>query len=155
MPLINFAATFPCVLLGPLVALAAVCLLGCDRNSVVTTPVEGRITYGGGDWPAPGILYFVPLGSAGSSPQRPGTAAFAQDGRFKATTLEPGDGLNPGKYYVNIECWKVPPSLAPNAPPPQSYVPAEFYQDVAGRLQIEVPAGGEEPLQVNFDLPAP
>jgi hypothetical protein len=104
------------VLLAPLV--------GCGSSDMPTTiPVSGQVTFGGSACPGAGSVKFLPLEVAAGLPRRPGYAEFDTDGAFEATSFEPGDGLVPGTYRVQIECWKVPPA---NGAAGESYIAANF-----------------------------
>ena len=111
-----------------------------------TIKVSGRITYGGANWPKEGQLYFACLEPAPGYDRRPGTALFNTSGSFTASSFGTGDGLVPGKYAVNIECWEVAPSMEQQATPGKSYVPEGF------RLELDVPANSK-PLSLTWDVP--
>ena len=135
--------------------LAALALLGnltgCGRERPQTVPVLGRITYGGGDWPADGMLYFTTAKPAPGFPARPGSAAFGKDGSFSATTFQPNDGLMPGAYRVNIECWELRPSM--DAPAGKSYVPIKFQSGMTNGFEVVVPADSSGPIELSFEVP--
>jgi hypothetical protein len=81
---------------------------GCG-NSKGLVPVEGRVTFAGKEPAGPGYLYFVPRELSTNLRQDragplPGTALFLADGRYRAGTFTPGDGLRPGTYEVRIVC---------------------------------------------------
>jgi hypothetical protein len=67
---------------------------------------------------------------------RPASGAFEKDGRFKAQTFDPGDGLMPGKYLVSIECWDTPPNMQGN--PGKSFVPRKYQNPQTSGLVVEV-----------------
>lgn len=141
----------PCthpIALGLLATLAFVGCGGGDHPD--TIPVRGRLTYGGGDWPKPGRIFFTPLEPAEGFPRHAGTAEFETDGRFRAKTWEEGDGLMPGKYRVSIECWKSPPSMGD--PSTLSYVPIDLRIAARSQWEIEVTPGGEA-LEIERDVP--
>jgi hypothetical protein len=126
-------------------ASAAAALAGCSGSDLPeTVPVRGVVTFAGKPCPGPGTIRFTPLKIAEGLPHRPGRAAFKQDGAYAATSFQDGDGLVPGVYRVQIECWKVEPAqgvigisyIAPEFKPPELTVKAD--QDV---------------VQANFDLP--
>ena len=125
---------------------------GCGKADVKTVPVRGRITYGGGDWPAPGKIYFVPVDAATGNPRRPGSADFDTGGHFEAKTFAPGDGLLPGKYHVNLECWEVEGTMS-NPAGGKSWIPAPYQS--AGKNKFEVIVGPDDsgPIEVSFDVP--
>ena len=141
----------PCARRIALGLLATLAFAGCGGGDHPdTVPVQGRLTYGGGDWPNPGIIYFTVLEPAEGFPRHAGTAKFDTDGRFRAKTWEEGDGLMPGKYRVSVECWKVPPSM--DGPPSVSYVPIELQIASRSDWEIEVTPDGEA-LEIQRDVP--
>lgn len=125
-------------------------LCGCGDSGPKTVAVRGRITYGGGQWPTTGVLYFTPVGTPGQI-MRPGIAKFSQDGSFAAHTFAEGDGLLPGQYVIKVECWEHPPALAPGAPAPKSYVPREIRTGTAAGWNIDVQPG--QALDLTLDVP--
>jgi hypothetical protein len=124
----------------------ALCLmiLGCGPDRPLTIPVSGQVTFVGQPPPAPGRIYFQPL-DAGGGNTRPGSAEFDVDGRFTATSYEEGDGLLPGRYRVQIDCWKTPPRE--EGTPGVSHIPPGF---APGELVVDA-ADGEKTL--SYDIP--
>jgi hypothetical protein len=135
-----------------LLATLACCASGCHDTGVPLVKVTGRITFNNGDWPRPGVIYFAPLGMHDGIPQRPGSATFSTDGKFRAGTFTTSDGLIPGKYRINIECWEHPPSMAYGAPVAKSCVPKEFQSGKSSGLEIVVPLNSRHPVEVYFDV---
>lgn len=136
-----------------LLAATLVAAIGC-KDGPQTVPVSGRVTLDGGPWPRRGMLFFAPVEPAEGFPRRPGVADFQEDGVFEATSFEPGDGLLPGKYLVNVECWEVPPSMGPG-PPAKSAVPADQQNGVDCDRTLEVPVGGPAMRDVVFEVTSP
>jgi len=87
-------------------------------------PVQGKVTFDGGPPPAEGGIFFAPVEVAAGLPRRPGMARFGMDGQFTVTSFSGGDGLVPGTYRVNVECWKVPPTMET---PGESYVADDYH----------------------------
>jgi hypothetical protein len=133
------------LVLVPLIALSA----GCDQG-LPTVPVSGSITFAGGPPPAAGTITFAPVEAAAGMPRRPGTGKFKPtDSSYEITSFQPGDGLVPGRYEVNVNCYTGTPSSAR----PETYVtlnavPAEWKPD---ELVIEE---GSDALEVNYDVPS-
>jgi len=123
-------------------------LVGCAKEGPERVAVAGQITYGGGDWPKPGVIYFTPLGGASGATIHPGLGHFDVHGDFTAQTFEPGDGLVPGKYRLHVECWEVEPSPDPSHGPPKSYVPQKFQLP-----ELDIPVGTRGPLTPTYDVP--
>lgn len=130
-------------------------LLGCSRGrpGIEIVKAEGRVTVGGGPMPAAGRLLFLPQAVAGGGsearPSRPASATFAADGRFQATSWEPGDGLVPGAYAVVVECWQTPPTM--DGPPAVSHVPAAYRAAETTPLTLDVP-GGQKIVRAELDI---
>jgi hypothetical protein len=81
-----------------------VALVGCGPSSG-TVPVKGKVTYQGKPVTR-GRITFEPIKLADSrAPVRPSMAPIQQDGSFKMSTFESGDGVQPGEYKVII--WAV------------------------------------------------
>lgn len=141
---------------GAIVVLVG-CLItaGCDARSLPTVPVKGKITYGGGDWPATGTLYFAPVTPAANMPRKPGIAEFAIDGTFSASTFSQDDGLVPGKYRINVECWLAPPAMDRRAPTAQSAVPNKYRAGTTSGFEVDVPADASGPIELSLDVPKP
>ena len=104
--------------------LLAVCTLGCGSSDLPTTiPVTGTVTVDGEACPAAGSLRFSPLQVVEGLPRRPGRADFGADGHFRVTSFRDGDGLVPGTYRVQLECWQTPPA---NGQPGVSFIKDDF-----------------------------
>ncbi|MBN1393698.1 MAG: hypothetical protein JW959_01520 [Pirellulales bacterium] len=132
---------------------AVLCLMlaaGCEHGPEVV-PVEGRITYGGGPWPKPGVVYFLPVESAAGSSLRPAWAKFDTNGRFFATSFREGDGLVPGKYLASVECWEKPPSMS-DPTPPVNLVPERFRSAQTSGLEFTVDPGRKS-VSLDWDVP--
>jgi hypothetical protein len=126
-------------------------LVGCGRKGPEVVPVEGTITFGGGAWPKPGVLYFTVDAPAAGMPNRPAMAKFNTDGKLTVTTFHNGDGLIPGKYKMGVECWEVPPSMeAPTKA--KSYVPKRYQAANSSGLSVTVEPG-QSVLKLNLDIP--
>jgi hypothetical protein len=124
--------------------------LGCTKSKVDIVPVRGKITYGGGDWPAGGNLYFQPKTAAANLPLRPGLASFGTDGKFVAKTGQRA-GLVPGTYSMRIESWEVAPTMsAPGSG--KSWVAPEYQQGPTADYEIDVPADSSG-VDLKIDIP--
>ncbi len=124
---------------------------GCGKPAVVTVPVEGRITYDGGEWPKAGMVFFAPIGAMEGYPRRGGQGRFEKDGTFKATTFVAGDGLIPGTYAVNLLCWDVPPGVP--GKPPKSFIPDKYLHGKTSGFMVNVPADDSATVVVELDVP--
>jgi len=134
-----------------LTAAACLFLAGCRRDGPEVVPVEGKITYGGGSWPRPGMLYFTPLQPAAGFPNRPAWAEFATDGSFRPTSFQRNDGLVPGRYQVAVECWETPPTMG-SAIPARSCVPPKYRSPSTSGLEVNVlPA--QKKVSLEWDVP--
>lgn len=135
---------------------AAICCLlslasvGCGRTGPRAVPVQGTVTFGGGAWPKPGVLYFTAESSSLS--QHPATGEFDLDGALTVTTFKKGDGLLPGKYRIAVECWEVPPQMGSPPTPAKSYVPARYNSPVSSGFTVDVESG-QQVVKLNLDVP--
>jgi len=133
------------------VVLATVCgmFVGCGSgSSLPLVPVSGVVTFSGGPPPKEGLVVFSQLPGSGVKglPNRPGRATFGADGKFVATTFQPGDGLLPGKYQVRVECVDGVPEV--NIPwDAISFVPSTYQPP---ELVVEE---GKGPIEVSYDVP--
>lgn len=94
----------------------ALLAVGCGDNGLPMTPVSGQVTFDGAPPPNAGNLSFVSLESDAGLPQRDGSCRFETDGQFVVTSFEKGDGLLPGKYRVDISCYKYQPDYSKKDP---------------------------------------
>ena len=134
--------------LGALLAAATFPLIaGCGESGPPMVRVEGRVTFSGVPPPKPGKITFAPIESAEGLPKHHGTADFDTNGDFVVTTFNKGDGLIPGKYRVDIKCWKKNPTpatmISDNYVPP-TYRPPELVIDQATT----------EPVRADYDVPS-
>ena len=141
---------------GPLAAGGLLVLsLGCG-NPKGLVPVEGRVTFNGKQPPANGYVTFVPR-EMSVKPQRdkekamPGQALFGADGKCRAGTFTPGDGLRPGTYEVRIDCFadageKSSADESHNALV-RSLVPSGFMPP-----DVVVPPSGGRPVRFDIDV---
>jgi hypothetical protein len=127
------------------VAITVALTAGCGTDNTPTVVVEGTITFAGQPPPAAGKITFAPLEMAGGAKSRPGTGEFDTDGKFTVTTFEKGDGLIPGRYRANINCWREKPTLETRLS--ANYVPATFHPEIV------IDAGADEPFPVTIDVP--
>lgn len=81
-----------------------------------TVPVSGKVTFDGGPPPHDGTMSFISVGPSEGLPQRDGNARFGVDGAFSVTSYREGDGLLPGTYQVQVNCYKHDPDYG-NADP--------------------------------------
>jgi hypothetical protein len=136
---------------GFVLAAVLVPLCGCGPSGPEVVQIRGKVTYGGGDWPAPGVLYFNPAEAAPGLPLRPASAKFDTDGNFLVTSFDDGDGLIPGKYQVGVECWENPPSMDGGGPP-VSYVAKAYESSKTSGLEVTIQPG-DGLVEVSFDVP--
>lgn len=134
---------------------AASCLLlllviGCARPGPEVVPVRGTVTFGGGSWPKPGVLFFTVETPSPGMPNRPAMGEFDTEGRLTVTTFQKGDGLIPGKYRIAVECWEIRPEMGA-ATPPKSYVSSRYGSPSTSGLAVAVEPG-QKIVTLNLDL---
>lgn len=121
---------------------------GCGKGGdAAVVPVSGKVTIAGAAPTKEGTITFTVVEPAEGYPRRPGTAKFAADGSYVATSYEEGDGLVPGTYNAVIKYYE----QEPNDNDPTSYerlnlVPKDYLPEVV----VEKSAGSAE---ANFDIP--
>ena len=107
-----------------ILALLGLVVTGCGKSNLPQTiQVSGTVSFAGGICPGPGRIRFLPVDISPNRPRRPGRATFDSDGAFHTTSFRSGDGLVPGTYRVQLECWEVEPA---NGMPGVSFLPADF-----------------------------
>ena len=122
--------------------------VGCSGSGLPVVPVKGKITFAGGKPPAPVTITFAPLETADAFPRIPGKAVIAEDGTYYVVTEQAGQGLIPGRYVANIECWKVAPTMT--APAGVSHVPKDYR--AAQELVVK---SGSAAVEYNIDITTP
>jgi hypothetical protein len=130
--IVNPSAKFCCALL-----LASLGFLnGCGPSGPKCVPVSGTVTLDGDKMPGPGFIYFTidPTGKAAVS--RPGTAEFDADGKYRAKSFVPGDGLMAGKYLLRVDCWQTPPNM--EGKPIVSFLPNKYQDAKESGLELTV-----------------
>ncbi len=130
-----------------LLPLALLLTAGCGGDLPEMIPAEGMVTFNGGPPPAPGSVALQPIEPVPGYSYRPASGRFNETGRFVITSWEPGDGVGPGKYRVQLECWKSPPNEATGSAG-VSHIPAGF-----NLPDLEVPPNSPK-LQLKFEVPA-
>ena len=127
--------------------LSLLLLLGCSKGSgIPTVPVKGKITFAGGKPPAPVSITFAPVETENNLPKLAGIAVVAEDGTYYVKTEQAGNGLVPGRYSVNIDCWKQVPTMQG---PGVSHVPVGFHP----AQELVVKTGGAA-IEYLIDVPA-
>lgn len=122
---------------------------GCGKGGdVAVVPVSGKVTIAGAAPTQGGSMTFTVVEPAEGYPRRPGTAKFAADGSFVASSFKEGDGLVPGTYNAVIQYYE----QQPNDDDPTSYdrlnlVPKDYRPEVV----VDKTAGS---VEANFDIPA-
>ncbi len=126
---------------------------GCSSANPDLVSVAGRVTFNGGNMPARGTVYFLPMSGsvADGQPKRPALAHFREDVMFRATTWRPGDGLRPGSYRVIIECWKEAPSMSSRG---ISYVDLKYLDPEQSEISLEV-RSEDGNLKLAWDVTGP
>jgi hypothetical protein len=124
--------------LGRALALGACAALGggCSgEGGIATFPVEGSLTVKGE--PAPGaFLVFHPVDGGAERP----TAQVGQDGAFRVSTRDEGDGAPEGEYAVTVEWWR-PRIVGGEAVPGANVLPPEYANPERSPLKAVVVRG--------------
>jgi hypothetical protein len=122
-------------------------LLGCGGSNNDMVHVTGQLTYGGGEWPAAGIITLTPISTPAGGPSRPGSSNFNVDGEFAIGSYKPGDGLRPGTYNISVSCYDPAKMGQGKRPAEMEFVPADFKHE---SLVIEP---GQDDIVLNIDVP--
>jgi hypothetical protein len=128
-----------------LAAFVLVCIAGCGGNTPLTKQVRGQVTFEGAAPPAEGKITFAPIEGAPTYPRRPASGDFDKTGTFMLTTFTEDDGIIPGRYHVNINCWREPPTLKTKLS--ANYVPADF------KHEVTIDENADEPVELRIDVP--
>ena len=78
-------------------------------------------------------------------PRRPARGDFDEKGNFTLTTFDSGDGIIPGRYSVNVTCWREKPTLETRQS--ANYVPPNFEHEVT------IAADADEPVEIAINVP--
>src|SRR5947207_1514113 len=97
-------------------------LPGCERSSLKTAPVKGRITFNGKPLPQ-GAVLFVPV-----VPGPTATGEIHTDGTYSLTTFRNGDGAVLGTHKIVVDAKEDFPSgaISPRTPSPPALVPDKY-----------------------------
>lgn len=129
-----------------LMLLLATVMAGCGDNRGLV-PVTGRVTFENQAPPKPGHLDFGPLEAKGERPTRPGYAQFDAEGKFTVTSYQPGDGLMPGRYRINVYCVEREPQPVPGGMEAVTFVAPEYKGQ-----EVEIVVGSN-PVDLKIDVP--
>jgi len=131
-------------------------VLGCGgvEQEKGLSPVSGRVTLDGGNWPQPGQIIFTPT-AAGKDPNAATVAyvaKFGSDGNF-TVTAPAANGMKPGKYWVSVDC---PDGGVIKMPMPGEKVedknaaPKKYRNPESSGLKLDVEAN--KSATANFDV---
>lgn len=144
-------------------------LVGCSKARIKgLVPVEGVVTLNGE--PVSGAtVMFAPKKHDPSRPKGSAQAVTDASGKFKMTTLDPGDGVFPGDYYVTVTKDRVEgglsleevkrqhenPELRDDASEPEQTLIRELpdkYADInSSGLDQTIPAEGNKNLELALE----
>jgi hypothetical protein len=143
---------------GALLALVALSASGCGKGTVT---VEGAVTLDGQPVPGATVL-FMPEGGNG----RAASALTDDDGNFRVTTYEEGDGALPGHYRIVVtrtEGVPQPPAMfqpgdekkvighyraVKNKERKKSTLPPNYGNEATSPLKCRVPTDGKLVLEL-------
>ena len=144
-------------------------LVGCSKARIKgLVPVEGVVTLNGE--PVSGAtIMFAPKKHDPSRPKGSAQAVTDASGKFKMSTLDPGDGVFPGDYYVTVTKDRVEgglsleevkrqhenPELRDDASEPEQTLIRELpdkYADInSSGLDQTIPAEGNKNLELALE----
>lgn len=136
----------PCLRFAAAATLLATAIVGCqqaDDGKVRRVPVDGKLLVEGG--PAAGArVVFYPKDDAlkGSGMPTPG-GTTEEDGTFRLTSYEPGDGAPVGDYVVTV-VWReeVPEGQSLDTFQPKDRLNGRYASPEKSGLEVSVPEGG-------------
>lgn len=121
-------------LLCTAIVFSGLSLLGCD-GSARPVPVTGVVTYSGIPVAGAQVMFTPTTG-------RPAEGTTDEQGKFKLTTTEPGDGALPGSHTVTIVKMERREGTDPNDPYAvmDNVLPAKYAKP--GSVLVEVKSKG-------------
>ena len=131
----------------PLLLLAL--LLGCSQpDGPVRYPVEGQVLYQGRPV-AEARVVFHPQAEPDAQLPKPQAETDAE-GRFKLTTLKPGDGAVPGPYMITVELRALRQIGEETVRDGRNLLPSRYGDPVKSGLSYEVQEGENQlpPLEL-------
>jgi hypothetical protein len=144
------------------ILLCAIFSIGCSPSVKLSglVPVAGTVTLDGEPL-ADATLSFVPQNWSDSTKMRTGVAMTDANGRFKAMTLQLGDGLYPGEFNVLISKTKTEPYTAEQqqrleagkfVPKQQSkeVVPKQYTDAASTPFKITIGKSGDKNLNLEL-----
>lgn len=149
--LLKVPASRSCMRAMPVLAVAIVFVLlfGCDDGRPKRVPVSGIVLIDGEPL-AYGSILFVP------EQGRPGGGAIDSSGRFTLTCFEPGDGVPPGTYRVQVRAIEPMGEVAQRWHAPQKYSDAAssglevVVESATDDVKIELEWDGGKPFVERF-----
>ncbi len=118
---------------------------GCAKSEVELVPAAGTVKFSDGTVPQGevAIVNFEPVGSRKNVRSKGASADIQPDGSFQLKTVEPGDGVIPGKYKVIVVVHKTYLGQ-------ELLVPQEYTQAQTTPFEATVESG--KPNQFEFTL---
>lgn len=134
---------------GLVIVLGLSLLSGCGDGRPKRVPVSGVVLIDGQHLTHGSILFIPDQG-------RPGGGSLDEAGRFTVTCFEPGDGIPPGKYRIQVRGVEPMGEVSQRWHAPQKYADAdtsdlEVVVDAAeDDMKIELEWDGEKPFVERF-----
>lgn len=125
---------------------------GCEKRTLSTIPVEGKVTWKGQPLSS-GDIAFHPTQLAEGSVNRIGIGRLDAEGKFKISTVTHGDGVQPGDYaIVIISSAGAARTVDPIAGEVTSNIPVVYSSITTTPLKATISADAQSPVQVDFEL---
>ena len=156
------------VALAIVVSIGVAALDGCSKTRIKgLVPAEGTVVFNGAPVEGASVI-FAPKKIDPSSQAGSASATTDKNGRFKLTTLDPGDGVFPGDYYVSVTKDRVEGGVSLEDvkrmsngnkgadqidAPEQTTIrelPAKYADINASGLDVSIPQGGKK--DIAFEL---
>lgn len=120
--------------------------VGCEESRVPVFPVSGKVSFKGKP-PAGALVVLHPVGTANLEGIAP-SGTVNDDGSFKITVYDPGDGAPQGDYVATVQWRKFVASEGGAGP---NVLPEQYSSPATSPIKVSVQGGPTEipPIAIN------
>lgn len=126
-------------------------LAGCSKGKLQTIPVEGKVTWKGKPL-ANADIAFHPQKLAVAGPNRLAIGKSDSEGKYTLSTINHGDGAQPGEYAVVIVAREGGRIVDAGENLKPSPIPTSYTAVSTTPLKASIAADASGPLEFNFDI---